>query len=289
MVTRPNMTQISLLVLFCLGSIESMGAKGLSDLVDPTPFDNLLKIHVRHGMVDYKAVLVRRNLLDLYIRNIGKVPPSKIAESTRQAQLAFYINAYNALTWKAILDHYPIEEKIRSGFLAKLRGPANSIRQIPGVWNKTTHRLAGNFMTLDDIENEILRKTFRDPRVHFALVCAAHSCPLLRPEAYRADKIDQQLDDDVRRFAQDPDRVLVEIDARRIGLSKILKWYSGDFAESTIPGFQNRNLSKGLQGVLGLMAPYLPEPQQRFIFKGNYKIYYFDYDWTLNEAMQNEK
>src|SRR4029434_9265868 len=133
-------------------------------------------------------------------------------------RIAFWINAYNAFTLRLILDHYPIASIRRIGWLP---GAAFRERFIP------MQGLKGETISLDDIENGTLRSAFREPRIHFALVCAARSCPPLRREAYRGADLDRQLDDQARIFLRDATKNRVDAATRTLYLSSIFKWFRG--------------------------------------------------------------
>jgi hypothetical protein len=129
--------------------------------------------------------------------------------------------------------------------------------------------VAGRERTLDEIENEILRGRFRDPRIHVALVCGATSCPRLRREAYRGDRLDAQLDDQARWFVNDGSRNVVDLIARTVALSSIFKWFAPDFG--------------GEAGVRAFVARYVGWPDQAALLRqDDVPVRYLDYDWTLN-------
>lgn len=254
-----------------------------NDHVDTTNYDALLRKHVTNGLVDYGSLLTHRKILDNYVQSIADLSDSRLATASRPQKLAFYINAYNALTWKSVLDHYPIEQNTPKRLFGNLIAPKNSIRRIPGVWDKVQHTVAGQKLTLDDLEHRILRRDLGEPRVHFALVCAARSCPLLRPEAYTAAKVEEQLEDDVRRFVRNPNRLRIDRKSKKVFLSKIVKWYSADFSENTKDRSVQASISKSEKGVVAFLASYLPKQDADFLMQENYKISYFDYDWDLND------
>lgn len=155
-------------------------------------FDDLLKRHVRsNGEVDYKSLKKDASTLNAYLDELKR--SRGLTAWSLDQRLAFYINAYNAFTLKVIVDRYPIES-IKD---------LNPLIAIPGyhtVWTKKFIDLDGQKLSLDDIEHNILRKQFNDPRIHFAINCASRSCPHLRSEAYVAGKINVQLEDQAKRF-----------------------------------------------------------------------------------------
>ncbi len=238
-----------------------------------------LKYVDRQGMVNYKDLKAKRTRLDAFCRLMGNLEPKVIAKWDKQKQLAFWINAYNALTLKVIIDNYPI----KAGLLKSLTYPKNSIRQIPGVWNKVQFLVLGEKMTLNQIEHEVLRKKFNEPRIHVALVCAAMGCPPLRNEPFLGKKINKQFDDQTRKFLSAPTRFRLDRKSKKVYLSKIFKWFGADFIQSYKPeqGFVGHGEAE--QSVLNFLSKHLPAADGEYLRTGKYKIVYLDYDWTLNE------
>jgi hypothetical protein len=234
------------------------------------------------GLVDYAGLLSAREDLDRFVRELAETDPSVFGGWNESEQMAFLLNAYNGLTLKLIIDHYPIQ----SSTVKSLLWPRNSIRQIKGAWNEITFELMGEAVTLDHIEHGILRTDFHDPRIHMALVCAALSCPPLRAEAYRGDKLEEQLDDQSRRFVSK--QTMVSVD-RRVGIvriSAIFDWFGSDFVER-YPTGQDRFEPKR-EAVLEFIANFVDEDAAAYVRNGTYEVKFFDYDWTLNEPGKNE-
>jgi len=242
-------------------------ARALADYVD----DN--------GMVNYKGLKANPQDLNSYVRALSKLRRSDYDQWQDQAKIAFWLNAYNGLTLKAIINHYPI----KSSFFKSKIYPKNSIRQISGVWDKITHKVMGKDLTLEHIEHKILRVKFDDPRIHMAMVCAAMSCPHLRNEPYEGSRLDAQLDDQSNRFLSSRARLKITRMGKVIHLSPIFKWFAQDFLSQYAPKQAIGKHSKENQAVLRFIAGYLKEPYQAFVLAGNYKIKYLDYDWSLNE------
>ncbi len=210
------------------------------------------------GGVDY-AGLKRdgQAQLDAYLAMLSGACANDYAGWTNDEKLAFWINAYNAFTVGLILKHYPMESIRTIGWLplAAFREP---FIPMPG--------LKGGNVSLNDIEHGTLRSAFREPRIHFALVCAARSCPALRPEAYRGADLDRQLDEQGRAFLGDPAKNRLDMSGRELYLSPIFDWFRDDF--ETASG-----------SLWAFVAPYLgatsgnPAPRIEFL----------DYDWRLND------
>jgi hypothetical protein len=223
---------------------------------------SLLRRYVSGGLVDY-ASLKRdgRPALDAYLRSLESVGRSQLEAWPRADQLAFWINAYNAYTVKLVLDHYPLRS-IRS--IGLLPGSAFKRKFIP------LERVAGEKLSLDDIEHRILREQLQEPRIHFAIVCASRACPVLRDEAYQGRELDAQLDEAARAFLRDPARNRYDPSSRTLSLSSIFKWFRGDF--------------EAVAGTLtGYVARYADEPTAEALRRGGVKVEFLDYDWSLNE------
>jgi len=147
------------------------------------------------------------------VAQIADYPVDKL--TTRQEKLAFYINAYNILAMKMVVDHWPVESIKDAGSF------------IYPVWYRNVGALAGKTITLNALEHDILR-SFGEPRIHFAIVCASISCPDLRPEAYRAKKLDAQLNDQTKSFLNNPAKGLY-VETNNVHVSKIFDWFTVDF------------------------------------------------------------
>ena len=244
-------------------------------------YDRLLGQYVDgSGMVDYASLSESRDRLDAFVDDLGRLDPATFETWGESEQLAFWINAYNAITLVRILDHYPID---RGGIVSAVLYPANSIRQIDGVWTKLTTRVLGEDMTLDHIEHEIIRKEFNEPRIHAAIVCAAKSCPPLRTEAFRADRLDAQLDDQSRRFLGVPGRFGIDREKNVVYLSPILDWFAEDFVRKY--GHLGRIGDHGERdsAVLQFARQYVSDSDAAYIDSETYQVEYLKYDWSLNE------
>ncbi len=236
------------------------------------------------GRVDYAALKANPGELERFLANLAALDPALYGSWDDDAKIALWINAYNALTLKAIIDHYPI----KASLLKSVLYPKNSIRQIPGVWTDLTFRVMGREVTLDRIEHEILRAEFDEPRIHMALVCAALSCPPLRWEPYTGERLDVQLEDQTVRFIGSPEKLRIDRDKGRVELSSIFKWFGDDFVSMYGPdeGFEGRD--PALRAVLNFVAIHLEGSDREFVEHADYRVKYVDYDWTLNETPGSE-
>lgn len=269
-------------LLWVAASMATMGAEGASQQ-SPTleeahaAYEAVLARYDKGGRVNYAALSADSSRLDLFLDWAARLSPEAVASWPETDQIAFWINAYNAITLKVIVTHYPIKAR----FMASWTYPKNSIRQIPGVWDRLTFQVAGEAVTLDHIENDILRKRFHEPRIHFALVCASVGCPELRSEPYRGSTLNAQLDDQVSRFVGDPSKFRIDPGSGRVYLSPIFKWFSSDFevsAPSVGEGARLKNPG------LSFLRRYLDAPTRAFLERGAYSVTYLDYDWSLNET-----
>jgi hypothetical protein len=235
-------------------------------------FARVLGQSVRSGRVNYAALKADRRELDAYIAELAAADAAALAAFSRTQALAYWLNAYNALVLRTVIDAYPISGRTVVG----LAFPPGSIWQISGAFRAARHSAAGRRLSLDDIEHRIVRPQFADPRVHVALVCAAHSCPPLRGEPYRAAALSAQLDDQARRFLADRERGLSVQAGGRIEVSSIFKWFGEDFA-SLARGDQDR-------GIREFAARYVADPALAATLRAaEARHSYLDYDWRLND------
>ncbi len=221
---------------------------------DHAPWTALLKKYVNaKGLVNYKGFIKDQKALDAYLATLSNNPPEK--SWSRDEQLAYWFNAYNAFTVKLITMHYPVSS-------IKKIGPDVQVIFVNTPWDKNFFKIGGKNFSLNDIEHKTLRKDFEEPRMHFALNCASTSCPKLRNEAYEASKLNSQLDDQARDFLADKSRNVIT--PNKLKISKIFSWYGKDFTKSS--------------GKIDYLNKYAPVKINR-----SANIEYMDYSWDLNE------
>lgn len=236
---------------------------------DQSLWNQLLQAHVvwvRGGVasrVDYSGFARDHEKLKLYLDAVSSVTESEFERWSRDEQLAFLINAYNAWTIELVLSHYPGIDSIRD---------IGWFFQSP--WEKAFIPLFGEMRTLDQIEHRI-REHFQDPRIHFALNCASIGCPALRVEAYTGDALDAQLADAAHRFLSDRRRNRLAGDTLLV--SSIFDWYRADFAQ----GWHGAN-TLGQFLALYQQALGLSKAQALALKAGKMDIDFLDYDWSLN-------
>jgi hypothetical protein len=220
--------------------------------IDYGEWDRLLRETVRDGKVDYATISRDGRLADF----VDVVRRSRFTkETTRDQRLAFLINGYNALVISAVLG---------GGSPATLGGRY-------AFFTRKRYGIAGESITLLDLERERIMK-YDEPRIHFALVCASASCPKLRSGAYRPERLDAQLEEDARGFVNDSVRNRFDPASRTASVSKIFKWYEGDFtaAHGTLEAYLSRYVAD--------------REMARSLATGGWKLRFLSYDWSLNGA-----
>ncbi len=231
------------------------------------------------GWVDYDALAADPSALEAHYAAMAALDPAELESWSNERQIAFWIDAYNALTLLVVANNYPIERTALTGVAFP-----EGIRWIAGVWDKITFSVAGQELPLEDIEHKMLRARFDEPRIHMALVCAARSCPHLRLEPYSGERLDEQLDDQARRFLADPERgLLIDPEEDVVHLSAIFKWFGADFEKSHTPQAGYEGHSDAQRAVLHFIAGYLEPEEAAYLRSGAYEIEYLSYDWSLNE------
>ncbi len=244
-------------LFFCfLSSFLLLNFSGLSramDTVDNSLYAELLSKNVKDGVVSYQGFKNEENQLDAYLKVLEQTDTSKLS---RDEQLAFYINTYNATTIKLILSTYPDIKSIWD-----LGG-----RFFNKPFDKEIVRIEGKTISLDDLEHGIIRPRFKEPRVHFAVNCASKSCPPIISEPYQGSSLDQQLTAVTRAFLNDSEKNY--LDGKKLYVSKIFKWFAEDFNDDVV-GFFIRFADEGTK-------------EQLTANRDKIKVKYLDYDWSLN-------
>ncbi len=243
---------LSLILFSCQSSVP-----GMAGTIPPShkTWNELLKANVStDGSVDYRGFVEEKAKLNTYLKSLSENAPDRKTWS-KDEQLAYWINAYNAFTVKLIVDNYPVES-------IKDLGPKLKIPLIKDVWHYKFFEIGGQESSLDEIEHSILRKEFEEPRIHFAINCASVSCPPLLNEAFEADIIDAQLEKVAKRFINDSSRNKISPGA--VQISSIFSWFKGDFTKN------------------GSLIDFLNKYSTTKI-NSKAKVSFLDYDWNLNE------
>ncbi|WP_026950390.1 DUF547 domain-containing protein [Algoriphagus mannitolivorans] len=236
----------------CSGSL--LGGTGTTPPNHQT-WDQLLKANVSaDGKVNYKGFIKDKAKLEQYLKSLSDNAPDRSTWSKNE-QMAYWINAYNAFTVKLIVDNYPTKS-------IKDLGPKLKIPLISDVWHYKFFKIGGKESSLDEIEHSILRKEFSEPRIHFAINCASVSCPPLLNEAFVASKLESQLQKVAVSFINDPKRNKISPESAQV--SSIFSWFKGDFTKK------------------GSLVDFLNQ-YSKVKLKSNAKISFMDYNWNLNE------
>ena len=232
---------------------------GLLDGVLQTYVDSL-------GRVDYRALSQHRQALDAYADSLAAVSPRSHPRRfpTADDRLSYWINGYNASVLAGVLSAYPVAS-------------VTKIKEEGWFFRQQTFAMGGESLTLDHIENRIIRPEFGDARIHFAVNCAAASCPPLENRAFQASTLQERLEAAARRFARSREHVNVERQKNRVQLSQILNWFAQDFtAADAEPGAPSRAIDYLMQYLNERDGEYLREhPDIEVVFN--------DYDWALND------
>jgi hypothetical protein len=236
----------------------------------------LLKKHIvllrggQSSQVSYAGFAADKAALEAYTGALAGVSREAFNGFSKAQRMAFLINAYNAYTVQLVLTKYPDLKSIKD---------VGSLLSNP--WKQKVAPLLGTVMTLDGIEHDTLRArgVYDDPRIHFAVNCASIGCPMLREEAFTADKLDAQLDQQALRFLSDRSRNRYNASAKKLEVSKIFDWYGEDFK------LGHRGINS-LDAYLAKYADVMAEsPADKDLVRaGGVGISFLDYDWKLNDA-----
>ena len=237
-------------------------------------FDQLLDLYVRGGDVYYRAIKSERAKLDGYVAQLAS---ASIDKAPREEQIAFWLNAYNALVLRTVIDHYPIQGR-------SAQYPAKSIRQIPGAFDRLTHRVAGRTVTLDQIEQTIL-PGFQDPRVYFALGRGAVGSGRLRSEAFTAARLEQQLAEVAAECVTRAQCVSIDRETGKVSVSPIFSWrekeFTAAYADKAPAAFAARSPIE--RAAIAFVMPTLLATEKELVDKNTFQLSYAPFDWTLND------
>lgn len=247
--------------------------------VDPLhrPFDEILDLYVRDGLVYYYALRQERTKFDRYVLALGQVSADTIAKWPQPRQLAYWINAYNAFVLRTVIDAYPIRGKAPDY-------PAASIRQISGAFERRTFRAGGRQLTLDALERDVIGG-FDDPRALLALSRGAVGGSRLKSEAFTADRLDQQLTTMTSELVTR--RVLVQVDAgnNRLSVNPMFSWREALFTRTLAnraPAIYAAR-SPLERAVLALIEPLIVPNEAEFLRKNEFSMVFHEFDWRLND------
>jgi hypothetical protein len=267
------MRAIGAVVLIAIAALSGVSA-AQSNL--HAPFDRILDTYVREGQVYYRALKLERANLDRYVASLD-IPAAALAKMSKPAQQAFWLNAYNALVLRTVIDHFPIRGRAKEY-------PAGSIRQIPGAFEKASHRVAGRQVSLDGIEKDILAP-LGDARVFLALGRGSYGGGRLRSEAFDAPTIEQQLAAVAVESASRVELVAIDEASNVVTMSPLFSWrepiFVATFADKAAPTFAQRSALE--RAVLALISDHVSTPERLFLQKNAFKMQFHEYDWRLND------
>jgi hypothetical protein len=268
------MRVLTISFVLALSVIVSPAAQESSEAARSKTFDQLLDLYVRNGDVYYRAIKSERAKLDGYVNQLAT---ASVEKASREEQIAFWLNAYNALVLRTVADHYPILGKSAAY-------PAKSIRQIPGAFERLPHRVAGRTLTLDQIELTIL-SGFHDPRVYFALGRGAVGSGRLRSEAFTAARLEEQLADVAAECVTRAQCVNIDRGSGKVAASAIFSWREKEFVEAyggrAPEAFASRSPIE--RALLAFVMPRLLGIEKEYLAKNTFQLTYSAFDWTLND------
>jgi hypothetical protein len=239
-----------------------------------TNFEEILDVYVRDGLVYYRALKLERGRLDRYV---GSLAETAIDAASREERLAFWLNAYDALVLKTVIDHYPIPRQSKDY-------PDRSIRQIPGAFERIQHRVGRRMVTLDQIEQTILA-AFQDPRVYLAIGRGAMGSGRLRSEPFTAGQIETQLSDVAAECVNRSQCIEIDRATNHLAISSIFSWRSADFigAYGSAAGDAFANRSPIERAVLAFVQPKLLATEKAVLAQNQFKADFKPFDWSLND------
>ncbi len=268
---------IALIVALSAGAISAQPTTPAA--VDPLhrPFDEILDIYVRDGLVYYFALKQERGKFDRYVQALGEVGADTLKGWPRERQLAYWINAYNAFVLRTVIDGYPIRGKSADY-------PSNSIRQIPGSFERRTFRAGGRLLTLDAIEKDAIGE-LGEPRALLALSRGAVGGPRLKSEAYTAERLESQLETMVSELVTHRDLVFVDVANERLSVNSLFSWrediFTKGLADKAPAVYASRSPLE--RAVLSLIDPLLVPSEAEYLRKNTFRMSFHNFDWKLND------
>jgi hypothetical protein len=271
-----------MILVVCLALAIVSGPSAVSSPQPAAPrgihdsFDEILDLYVRDGLVYYFALQKERGKFDRYVASLGQPAALEAARGSKAHELAFWINAYNAFVLQTVIDHYPIQ-----GTFDKY--PPDSVRQVPGAFERITHRAGGGAVTLDEIEKTIV-PAFQDPRVYLALGRGALGSGRLLSEAYRGERLEGQLRLVHGELVQRPAVFRIDTLTREVGVTPIVGWHEAEFVAAYAPKqtrFESRSPIE--RAILAFVEPHLVPHEREFLAQNQFSVKYLDLDWHLND------
>ncbi|MEO8126210.1 MAG: DUF547 domain-containing protein [Bryobacteraceae bacterium] len=249
----------------CSLAVTQLGAEkpsGNLTIPEISRYESVLEKYVREdGKVNYAGISTHPTDLSAFVTQIAAVSPDSAPAlfKNREAQLSYWLNAYNAIVLQSFAADYPEKRERLTGVVGRA-----------SFFYRLKHTVGGKNRSLGDIEDNSIRKVFREPRIHFALVCASASCPFLSHTAYTAENLESHLEADAERYFAQSRNFRMDESKREVTLPRILDWFKDDFGGTP-------------DKVLAFVAKYRKEESAK-LNKGVWRIKYFDYDWSPNDT-----
>ena len=244
------------------------------------------------GMVDYGKLKLKRTQLDALLHEFARLDPNEYARWAKEDKLALWINAYNVQMLKVITRNYPIESSRFRRFL----WPPTSIRHIEPTgpigapkWDRYKFLVKDEEFTLSEIEQEFFRKGFNEPRVFLALTQACLSGPPLRNEPSTGNKLNEQLDDQVRKFMTSPRAFKIDRENQKVFLSGLFHptWYGKDFIKKYDTNKKFKAQKPTVRAALNFITNYISSQDAAFLETEYYTVGYVTFDWRLNDSSES--
>jgi hypothetical protein len=281
MIPRRSSRAFTAAIVACaaIASIVSLGAQyPPPSTVDAMhrPYDQILDLNVRDGLVYYRALKGSRGALDRYVASLD-VPAAEYDAWAKPKQIAFWLNAYNAFVLESVLDHYPIVGRSPAY-------PTNSVRQIPGVFEKQVRRAAGRRLTLDDIEKTVLAG-FGDPRLFLALGRGSLGGGRLRSSAFSSDTLEADLVKVAAECVTRHECASIDASGQVLSVTAVFSWREGEFVKAfgsdPLPAYPGRSPLE--RAILHVLAPHFLPGERQTLARNDFAVRFTPFDWQLND------
>jgi hypothetical protein len=260
-VAHPRSALVWLVAIVTIGGIAAAGVAADGNTAGgPADYDAVLKKYVKGDYFDYAGLKKNQQDMARFDAFLRWQAQADVSKMPRDEQIAFYINAYNSCCIKAILDHYPV----------------HTPKDVDGFFDKLKFDVAGENLTVSEIEYDRLIANYKDMRAHFAVVCADRGCLPLKAGAYSGKTLDGDLESAAKKFVSDSRQFSVDREKGEVQISKIFEWYGPKFLNDP------ERPVKGDRPEL-FVAPWLDKDTRKLLESGEYKLKIIEWDWTLNE------
>lgn len=278
LIARVLLASTAAAIAACLGVAPILAEQDAAPVTGlHAPLDALLDLYVRDGLVYYRALAGDRRKLDAYIAALDGPEARGMAGRPKDEQIAFWLNAYNATVLRSVIDNYPINGR-SSNY------PANSVRQVPGVFDKAVHHIAGRPLTLDQIETTVIAG-YHDPRLYLALGRGAIGSARLRSEAYTADTLGAALSSVAAEFANGGTQLDINDATGAVTVTAVLSWRQADFVAAYADGADARYRQRSPleRALMAFITPNLLPHELEYVEKNTFRVQFSPFDWRLND------